>query len=164
MMYKRPLLNLMPEEEATWKNIQDFRLPYTTQRRQVTKLFWAIAVEAFGKGLFICSFVLAGITAELAYKTKLREQGVEIERRQPWGEVINHYAMEEETKKLATEIKEKYRNPWVHANIDEIESFLKNQGGPVTSSAELNVALASGLALKALCATQQLLTLLFCGI
>lgn len=162
-MCERPPLNLTPDEETTWKNIQDFRFP-TAQRRQVTKLFWTMAVEAFGKYLFICSFVLAGMTAELAYKEKLREQGVKTKRGELWGNVIKHYPMEEKTKKLAREIKDKYRNPWVHADIDEIESFLKNQGGPVTSSAELNIALASGSVLEALSATQQLLTLLFCGI
>jgi hypothetical protein len=125
-------LNLTPEEKKRWENIQNFRFSPPLRGGRVISLFWRSAVEAFGCGAFICSSVLAGVTAELAHKMKLREQGVNIERKggrsKMWGKLIEYDEKDEDIKKIAKEIKDKYRNIWVHPDLDEIEQYLTREG------------------------------------
>lgn len=104
-------------------------------------------MEAFGQGAFLCSSILAGITAELAHKTRLQEQGVEMRgsngRQKAWGRLIEFDEKDEYVRKVAKEIKDKHRNIWVHPDLEEIESYAKRKGGSSRSDAVMNVAFAS---------------------
>jgi hypothetical protein len=147
-MTSRGLLNLSGEEQKRWKEIQEFVFHHAPRRRQVTELFWKKSVEAFGRGDFLSSSILAGITAELAHKTRLLEQGVEMRgkngRRKSWHELIKHDEKDEDIRKIAKEIKDKHRNVWVHPDLDKIEEHLKRgKGFLFRSDAGMNVASAS---------------------
>jgi len=161
----RETLNLTPDEKKRWENIQNFRFSPPPRGGRVISLFWRSAVEAFGCGAFICSSVLAGVTAELAHKMKLRKQGVSIQRKRGrpkmWGELIEYDEKDEDIKKIAREIKDKYRNIWVHPDLDEIEQYLTRMGGTASSDAEMTVGFASAMALVPLDLTRQLLAKLY---
>lgn len=159
-MTQYPKVKLTPEEEKRWKEIQNFRFPHHTQRRQLTEFFWKKAVEAFGEPAFLCSFILAGITAELAHRTKLLEQGVNMTRFTSWSNLIQK-ERDKETKKLAQEIKDNYRNVWVHVDPERIEKYLKENTSFGSSDLVMNVANASAMALDPLEKTMQLLARLF---
>jgi hypothetical protein len=145
-MSSKPLLNLNDDEKKRWKEVQEFRFPHASRRRQVTDFFWRQSVEAFRQGAFLCSSILAGITAELAHETRLRELGVVDEK-------------DECAKEIAKEIKDS-RNMWVHPDLDEIESYVKRKGGSLWSDATMNIAFASAN-LEPLEMTRALLARLF---
>jgi len=163
-MTSRPLLNLGDDERRRWKEIQEFAFSHAAPGRQVTNFFWRQSVEAFDRGAFLCSSILAGITAELAHKTRLKEQGVEIKekdgRPKTWGSLIQCDKKNEHIKKIAMEIKDRYRNVWVHPDHEEIKAYLKRRGASVWSDAAMNFAFASA-DLKPLELTIDLLTGLF---
>ncbi|MEM3381520.1 MAG: hypothetical protein QXQ11_05110 [Candidatus Bathyarchaeia archaeon] len=66
-------------------------------------------VEAFAKGDFICSIILAGVTSELAHKTRLHEQGAKIKRPngrpKSWKKLIDQYGKSDEIKLLTEKSK-----------------------------------------------------------
>ena len=163
-MSSNPLLNLNDDEKKRWKEVQDFRFPHSSRRRQVTDFFWRQSVEAFRQGAFLCSSILAGITAELAHKTRLHELGVETRdergRSKTWHTLIECDEKDECAKEIAKEIKDSYRNMWIHPDLDEIESYVKRKGGSLWSDATMNVALASAN-LEPLEMTRALLARLF---
>jgi len=128
-MSSNPLLNLNDDEKKRWKEVQEFRFPHASPGRQVTDFFWRQSVEAFRQGAFLCSSILAGITAELARKTRARELGVVDEK-------------DECAEEIAKAIKDS-RNMWVHPDLDEIESYVKRKGGSLWSDATMNIASAS---------------------
>ncbi len=105
------------------------------------------------------------MTAELAQKTKLRDQGIEMKKpdghRKSWNDLIKYDEKEDEIKKIAARIKDDYRNKWIHPNLDELKVYLKERTGIVTSDHELNIGLASGKALEILELTGQFLKKLF---
>jgi len=78
-----------------------------------------------------------------------------------WGELIEYDEKDEDIKKIAREIKDKYRNIWVHPDLDEIEQYLTREGGTLSSDAEMNVGFASAMALVPLDLTRQLLAKLY---
>jgi len=45
-----------------------------------------------------------------------------------WGKLIEYDEKDEDIKKIAKEIKDKYRNIWVHPDLDEIEQYLTREG------------------------------------
>ena len=115
-------LRVNSDEEKCRKSIQRFRFSHPSCEGQVTGLFWRKAVEAFAKGDFICSVILACVTAELAHKTKLREQGAETRRpdgkSKTWSKLIHRYEKDKEIRRIANEIRDEYRNIWVHPNYE----------------------------------------------
>jgi len=163
-MTSRPLLNLSNDERKRWKKIQEFAFSHATPGRQVTNFFWRQSVEAFDQGAFLCSSILASITAELAHKTSLKEQGVEMKekdgRPKMWGRLIQCDEKDEDIKKIAIEIKDRYRNVWAHPDYEEIKVYLKRRGASVWSDAAMNIAFASA-DLKPLELTRDLLARLF---
>jgi hypothetical protein len=78
-----------------------------------------------------------------------------------WGELIQYDEKDEDIKKIAREIKDKYRNIWVHPDLDEIEQYLTREGGTLSSDAEMTVGFASAMALVPLDLTRQLLAKLY---
>ena len=163
-MSSKPVLSLDDDEKKRWKEVQEFGFPHASRRRQVTDFFWKKSVEAFGQGAFLCSSILAGITAELAHRTRLREQGVEMRktngRPKSWGELIKCDEKDQNVREIAKDIKDKYRNMWVHPDIDKIESFAKRKGSSLWTDATMNVAFASA-DLEPLEKTKALLVRLF---
>ncbi len=162
-MSSDPLLNLNDDEKKRWGKIKEFSFPHASRGRQVTDFFWKRSVEAFCEGAFLCSSILAGITAELAHKTRLRERGVEMRRdgrAKPWGRLIEFDEKDECVREIAKEIKDKHRNVWVHADLEEIEAYAKRKGSYLSSDATINFALASA-DLEPLEMTRALLARLF---
>ena len=106
---------------------------------------------------------MAGITAELAHRTKLLEQGVGTRGNaqfRSWDGLIKK-EKDEQTRELAQEIKDKYRNVWVHVDPEQIETYLRENAGFRSSDLALNVAFASAMALDPLERTKKLLARLF---
>ena len=164
-MTTRKTLNLTPEEKKCWENIRNFRFSPPRRGGGMIRIFWRSAVEAFDCAAFICSCVLAGITAELAHKMKLQEQRVEMTRNdgspKSWSQLIEGDEKDKDIKKIAREIKDKHRNIWVHPNLDEIVQYVRRMGGIVSSDAEMTVGFASAKALVPLDLTRQLLAKLY---
>ncbi|MEM2107432.1 MAG: hypothetical protein QXI59_03520 [Candidatus Bathyarchaeia archaeon] len=108
-MHSSPELHLNHDEERCWKDIQRFRFSHPSPEGQVIGLFWRKAVEAFAKGDFICSIILAGVTSELAHKTRLHEQGAKIKRPngrpKSWKKLIDQYGKSDEIKLLTEKSK-----------------------------------------------------------
>jgi hypothetical protein len=158
-------LRLSTDEEKRWKDIREFRFSHGTPERQFTLLFWRKALDAFEESNFICSSIMAGIASELAHKTRLVEQGVEMRkpngRFQIWNDLINQYEKDDETKRIATKIKDEYRNVWIHPNYEELMLYLRGKGGPVTTDPEINISFASAKVTELLDLTYQLLGRLF---
>ena len=109
-MSSYPVLNLDDDEEKRWKAIQEFGFPHASRGRQVTDFFWKKSVEAFNQGAFLSSTILAGITAELAHKTRLREQGIEMRdtkgRPKAWSMLIECDEKNENVREIAKSIKD----------------------------------------------------------
>lgn len=74
--------------------------------------------------------------------------------------LIEHAEKDEEIKKVATEIKNKFRNLWVHPDLEEIEEYSRNKGVALWTDPTLNIAIASA-SLEPLVLTKILLTKLF---
>jgi hypothetical protein len=157
-----PTPQLDPDEEKIWTEIQSFRFTHPSRRGQVANFFWKLTIESFKQRAFVSSCILAGIAAELAHKAKLCEEDVNMRKRdgryKTWAELIRCDEKDSELQKMATSIKDTYRNMWVHANLEEIETFLKQRAGFKSSDAEMNVALASGMVLAQLSETKSFLS------
>ena len=125
----------------------------------MVNFFWDKTKEAYSETSFLCSIILAGITAELAHKTRLREEYVKTKGR-IWAELIK-CEKDGETRRIAKQIKDDYRNVWVHPDLEEIESYLGSSGGPMTTDVALNIAFASAKALDLLEITKNFLSRLF---
>ena len=141
-----PTLNLTVEERKLLKDIQSVRVTDPSHEGQLINSLWKRAVNALECDL-ICSHILAGITAELAHKKRLREQGAEMKYPngswKSWSDLIKKYEKNEKIRDKANKIRVDYRNVWVHPNLEELKTYLKSKGGPITSDTETNIGFAS---------------------
>jgi len=160
----RPNLNLTPKEEELWNKIQRLQVVKTSREKQFIDFFWKKAVTAYEDGEFVASIVLAGITAELSHRTRLREKKMKMYLKRgkpkPWGYLIDHDERDKKIQKITREIKDKHRNVWVHPDVKKIEKYLKSEGLVITTDVGLNIGFASANALKVLGLTAQLLKML----
>jgi len=160
----RPNLNLKPNEQRLWEGVQALRVTDTSREGQFIGFFWNKAVTAYRNFDFVASIVLAGITAELSHRTKLRKQKVKmyLERGKPklWGYLIDHDEKDKKIQKITRKIKDPHRNTWIHPDVEKIQKYLKIEGLPITTDIGLNIGFASANALKVLGLTAQLLKML----
>jgi len=160
----RPKLNLTPEEQRLWEDVQILRITDTSRDGRFIGFFWNKAVTAYRNLDFVSSIVLAGITAELAHRTKLCKQNVEMcwKNRRPklWGDLIKYNEKDKQIQKIAKEIKDPHRNTWIHPDVEKIEKYLRSEGLVITTDVGLNIGFASANALKVLGLTAQLLKML----
>lgn len=160
----RPNLKLNPNEQRLWEGVQALRVTDPSREGLFIRSFWNKAVTAYCDLDFVSSIVLVGITAELAHRTKLRKQNVEMYwkngRPKLWGDLIERDEKDKEIQKIAREIKDKHRNVWVHPDVEKIERYLRSEGIVITTDVGLNIGLASAIALKVLGLTAQLLKML----
>jgi len=161
MCKMEPVLKLDPEEANVWAEIQDFRFTHPSRRGRIANFFWKESVRLFKHGAFVPSCIVAGIAAELAHKAKLCELGVSMRKPdgsyKSWRELTCCDERDEGIREMATGLRKSHRNMWVHADLEEIETFLERKIGFKSSDAEMNFALASGTGLELLKETKHFL-------
>jgi len=107
--------------------LKNFNFYPAKQNEQIVKSLLEEIKYCHLNDKFIATVVLAGITTEFAHRTKLEERGKEIKNK-TWKDLIDEdNSVDQSTKDLLHDIRKKYRNPWIHFDLKELETHANHR-------------------------------------